>query len=1406
MEAKGLDVGLTEDMMREMGDIASTLTRKEGGKTVPLIKVEGGGYRPENRQRADLQFERDYFRFMVLWNMIGKDKIKDILSGKAGERKKKMLDYLEEQLDSSKSGNQTVGYTYLTIQWDKYRRLELSEKKAGSGEYEFREQPLEYFKNNSHNYSVPLATAAAYNTGTKPVDTALTDFGDRTAENNVPLWTKQMINRSSGNTREPINYLRMYLEDKLANRGKLSDVEYAIMKDLIEERYKRLYKRKDGVFLERRSTITKNGKEQYKDYVRTDGFDYKLASLIAQVTGSAYVDNFIGSYGFGKKWENMIFNTDAYELTYDYIAAVVYDKSSPAHQAALRLQEHLKSRGNFGQELAYLDGKIGKFAEQKEARLARIELARQLAEKAAQKKRNRKIIDEMKKWGERTLVGAAITAIAGGTVWIMKRRTELGKPAVPPNLYRLPLRGLEIVWKVSVALVVLALKSVPVLLKKVIGLFTKRRSRGNFRVAPKPNRKRRGNYRKYMFALLIPTVSVVAQVLGVSDAFSAQSIDAAITQAPVIQTALDGMSGSWLNPNVLFSSIAAVFGTMIATISWSDSQKAAQEDETDEIWRLLRKGEYNEEELKKCQDFVFKVITDPKSRAALIGYHNAKHFNELFAFVDAIYKHVPFKDPDNALLLMRAAIYMHDLGYFNSDKKYLAKGHEGRSIEKFKEFLAENPGLFTEQQAAAVIYMIDMTQMEGRVGDSFKELTKHDNRMYYILAQMEDSIKQGSESYGLGPADIEDLGNYLVEKFPGKKPGTSAMNIWSFQDRRLVMDTIIGGKLLALADIWGSEKAYLYLVIHLSREFSHDKLLGDNKPATLTVLQQAAESSGFQDGFAMPMRLVFLLYDDEYPILGMHQYLKAEENTLMEQAEQKANQKNEDLAQAKQEAKKQSLLEKRKANIDYSKKIEAAINSLRSGFAFGDPLEENLEELLEVKVLNRFIEEGIELGIFNEDDRSLLIKNIQSYINDGIGANQGVEERLDVMEALETMELWDYLSPESKKKMLDNYELIDYQENITILEEDAEPNGEGVFIILSGRVVVRRQGYKVAEMGAGNVIGEIAALRRIPRTATVEAGTNGIVEMLNIPAEVFREIYETDADFQNHMDGFIEERLENTNNIENGINPELEPAGENGASKGMVKEAKDAIYDMEIAGYPSKTFSDETVIVHKVCDRVFDEDFVAAFKSEWGHGKDNHVRRMFRNADIQDQAIIGFVNGSAYHLLENSIFHVLERNTPNSVNRIDPAQARVDIALSYDGQEIILEITDNGEGMNKFTMSMIGNERIKKQGKRDKSEQYGFSTGGHGDALYDILEGLVRDHGGFMEIDSMTKGRDGLVQANKAIFEDTSRAHDFVTSLRGDFGTTIRVHVPYVRPGTESIMGRELRSKIAADNALLPAI
>ena len=90
----------------------------------------------------------------------------------------------------------------------------------------------------------------------------------------------------------------------------------------------------------------------------------------------------------------------------------------------------------------------------------------------------------------------------------------------------------------------------------------------------------------------------------------------------------------------------------------------------------------------------------------------------------------------------------------------------------------------------------------------------------------------------------------------------------------------------------------------------------------------------------------------------------------------------------------------------------------------------------------------------------------------------------------------------------------------TALMSEGEPGSE-FFVVVDGEVDVRRKGRRIARLGPGSYVGEIALLSRSPRTATVVAVTplralviagRDFVELLDTLPELWLKVARTLAD------------------------------------------------------------------------------------------------------------------------------------------------------------------------------------------------------------------------------------------------------------------------------------------------------
>ncbi len=81
---------------------------------------------------------------------------------------------------------------------------------------------------------------------------------------------------------------------------------------------------------------------------------------------------------------------------------------------------------------------------------------------------------------------------------------------------------------------------------------------------------------------------------------------------------------------------------------------------------------------------------------------------------------------------------------------------------------------------------------------------------------------------------------------------------------------------------------------------------------------------------------------------------------------------------------------------------------------------------------------------------------------------------------------------------------VDRDEGRTLIREGER--GREFFVVVEGSLSVTRKGAKVSDLGAGDVVGEIALLTDLPRTATVT--TSSPVRLLVLTDRGFRDLLE----------------------------------------------------------------------------------------------------------------------------------------------------------------------------------------------------------------------------------------------------------------------------------------------------------
>lgn len=116
-----------------------------------------------------------------------------------------------------------------------------------------------------------------------------------------------------------------------------------------------------------------------------------------------------------------------------------------------------------------------------------------------------------------------------------------------------------------------------------------------------------------------------------------------------------------------------------------------------------------------------------------------------------------------------------------------------------------------------------------------------------------------------------------------------------------------------------------------------------------------------------------------------------------------------------------------------------------------------------------------------------------------ITADRQAELPEDVLEALGNSEMFGLLNPATRELLARRSRIQQFSDGeVLIREGDLSTN---VLLLTHGGVEVTKEGRHLAHIGSGDIVGEIAALHRVPRTATVTAA--GPVTAIGVPGDAF---------------------------------------------------------------------------------------------------------------------------------------------------------------------------------------------------------------------------------------------------------------------------------------------------------------
>ena len=91
----------------------------------------------------------------------------------------------------------------------------------------------------------------------------------------------------------------------------------------------------------------------------------------------------------------------------------------------------------------------------------------------------------------------------------------------------------------------------------------------------------------------------------------------------------------------------------------------------------------------------------------------------------------------------------------------------------------------------------------------------------------------------------------------------------------------------------------------------------------------------------------------------------------------------------------------------------------------------------------------------------------------------------------------------------------------SLLSESTAP--DQVYLVIDGTLEVVRHGEKIAELGRGDIVGEIGVAAHRLRTGTVTAATG--LELLHLTHRSFQQLYDDIPAFRQAVDTTVEERL-----------------------------------------------------------------------------------------------------------------------------------------------------------------------------------------------------------------------------------------------------------------------------------------
>lgn len=151
-------------------------------------------------------------------------------------------------------------------------------------------------------------------------------------------------------------------------------------------------------------------------------------------------------------------------------------------------------------------------------------------------------------------------------------------------------------------------------------------------------------------------------------------------------------------------------------------------------------------------------------------------------------------------------------------------------------------------------------------------------------------------------------------------------------------------------------------------------------------------------------------------------------------------------------------------------------------------------------------------GRIEPDEAGKMLSDIEGRMKSLIDSPPQYKQP-EAMKMLNEAEWLRGLEPRVFKKVVDSFTTRIYSVGERIFKENRP--GEGLFIILRGNVIIESGNSVIDILGPGNVIGEMANLMGLPRTATVTAEQP--VTALKLPAKYMVSLMKESPDFEKRL-------------------------------------------------------------------------------------------------------------------------------------------------------------------------------------------------------------------------------------------------------------------------------------------------